>query len=114
MPQPLVGAAVLEGRLAVQNWTMLTLPLRVLAAAMGVPFLPTRSLLGSSMEEDNARDGDFLAAEDPFESGGRVGYVRALHPDLALFHGWCADRAGNVLASAPLNDSPAKTPRARE
>jgi len=109
-PQPLIARAIVEGRLAVQNWSMLTLPLRVLAGAMGVPFLPTRSLLGSSMEDDNTRDGDFVAAAAPFaeddaERGRRVGFVRALHPDIALFHAWAADRAGNVLAAAPLNDN---------
>ena len=126
-PQPLIATAVLEGRLRVQNWSMLTMPLRVLAGAMGVPFLPTRSLLGSSMEEDNARDGDFLAADDPFHSEGastapsdaspskgageagarsaRIGLVRALVPDVALFHAWAADRAGNVLTAAPLNEN---------
>ena len=116
-PQPLIAAAVLEGRLRVQNWSMLTLPLRVLAGALGVPFLPTRSLLGSSMEEDNARDGDFLAVDDPFdpdeasragEAGarsGRIGLVRALVPDVALFHAWAADRAGNILTAAPLNEN---------
>jgi acyl CoA:acetate/3-ketoacid CoA transferase alpha subunit/acyl CoA:acetate/3-ketoacid CoA transferase beta subunit len=105
VPQAVVGPDILAGRIAVQNWSMLTLPLRVLAGAMGVPFLPTRSLLGSSMEEDNARDGDFLAIEDPFGNGGRTGLVRALTPDVALFHGWAADRAGNVLAGVPLNDN---------
>lgn len=104
-PQPLVGREVLEGRLAVQNWSMLTIPLRLIAGAMGVPFLPTRSLLGSSMEEDNAREGDFLAADDPFHGGTRVGFVRALKPDVALFHAWAADRAGNVLTAAPLNEN---------
>ncbi|HXG05607.1 MAG TPA: CoA-transferase [Candidatus Binatia bacterium] len=104
-PQPLIGRAVLEGRLTVQNWSMLTLPLRLLAGAMGLPFLPTRSLLGSSMEEDNARDGDLVAADDPFGGGERVALVRALKPDLALFHAWAADRAGNVLAAAPLNEN---------
>jgi acyl CoA:acetate/3-ketoacid CoA transferase alpha subunit len=104
-PQALVGRQVLEGRLTVQNWSMLTIPLRLIAGAMGVPFLPTRSLLGSSMEEDNARDGDFLAANDPFDEGARVGFVRALKPDVALFHAWAADRAGNVLAAAPLNEN---------
>ena len=96
---------------------MLTLPLRVLAGALGVPFLPTRSLLGSSMEEDNARDGDFLAVDDPFDPDrgssageaaartGRIGLVRALVPDVALFHAWAADRAGNVLTAAPLNEN---------
>jgi acyl CoA:acetate/3-ketoacid CoA transferase alpha subunit/acyl CoA:acetate/3-ketoacid CoA transferase beta subunit len=126
VPQALLGPELLAGRIAVQNWSMLTLPLRVLAGAMGVPFLPTRSLLGSSMEEDNARDGDFLTIDDPFSAGGfaalpnlfpdrgageararspRVGLVRALRPDIALFHGWAADRAGNVLAGVPLNDN---------
>jgi len=104
VPQPLIARAILSGELTVQNWTMLTMPLRLLAGAMGVPFLPTRSLLGSSMEEDNARDGDFIAADDPFE-GGRVGFVRALVPDVALFHAWAADRAGNVLGAAPLNEN---------
>jgi len=100
---------------AVQNWSMLTLPLRLLAGALGVPFLPTCSLRGSSMEEDNARDGDLLVIDDPFSGGDpgprpvnvapRVGLVRALRPDLALFHAWAADRAGNVLATAPLNEN---------
>jgi acyl CoA:acetate/3-ketoacid CoA transferase alpha subunit/acyl CoA:acetate/3-ketoacid CoA transferase beta subunit len=107
-PQPLVGRAVLDGAVAVQNWSMLTLPLRLIAGALGVPFLPTRSLLGSSMEEDNARSADFHVLDDPFYSEGatgRIGLVRALKPDLALFHAWAADRAGNVLAAAPLNEN---------
>src|SRR5580704_2258673 len=64
-PQALISRAVLDGRLEVSNWSMLTFPLRLLAGAMGVPFLPTRSLLGSSMEEDNARSGEFMVADDP-------------------------------------------------
>ena len=106
VPQSLVGPELLSGGISIQNWSMLTLPLRVMAGAMGVPFLPTRSLLGSSMEEDNARDGDFLSLDDPFSADGRrVGLVRALTPDVALFHAWAADRAGNVLAGMPLNDN---------
>lgn len=104
-PQPLVARAILEGRLEVQHWSMLTLPLRLLAGALGVPLMPTRSLLGSSIEEDNARQGDFVVVDDPFGAEGRVGFVRALVPDLALFHAWAADRAGNVLTAAPLHEN---------
>ena len=104
-PQALISHAVLEGRLEVSNWSMLTFPLRLLAGAMGVPFLPTRSLLGSTMEEDNARSGDLIAADDPFGAEGRVAYVRALVPDVALLHGWVADRAGNVITGSPLNEN---------
>ena len=76
-----------------------------LAGAMGVPSLPPRSLLGSSMEDDNGRNGDFIVADDPFGLEGRVGYVRALVPDVALMHGWAADRAGNVIVAAPANEN---------
>ena len=104
-PQALISRAVLDGRLEVQNWSMLTFPLRLLAGAMGVPFLPTRSLLGSSMEEDNARAGDFAAVDDPFGGPERVGYARALEPDVAFIHGWVADRAGNVIIGTPMNEN---------
>ncbi|MBI4560479.1 MAG: hypothetical protein HY724_00420, partial [Candidatus Rokubacteria bacterium] len=104
-PQRLISQAVLEGRLQVQNWSMLTFPLRLIAGAMGVPFLPTRSLLGSTMEEDNAKEGDFLVTDDPFGAEGRVGYVRALVPDLALIHAWASDGAGNVLTAPPMNEN---------
>src|ERR1700730_2600591 len=87
-PQALISRAVLEGRLEVSNWSMLTFPLRLLAGAMGVPFLPTRSLLGSTMEEDNARSGDLIAADDPFGA-----------------EGWVADRAGNGITGSPLNEN---------
>ena len=104
-PQALISRAVLEGRLEVSNWSMLSFPLRLLAGAMGVPFLPTRSLLGSTMEEDNARAGDLIAADDPFGAEGRVAYVRALVPDVALLHAWAADRAGNVIIGSPMNEN---------
>jgi acyl CoA:acetate/3-ketoacid CoA transferase beta subunit len=105
VPSPLISKAVLERRLEVQNWSMLTFPLRLLAGAMGVPFLPTRSLLGSSMEEDNSRQGDFQVADDPFGAEGRIGYAKALVPDLSLLHAWAADRAGNTIIAAPMNEN---------
>src|SRR5438552_1383909 len=73
---------------------------------------------GAAHGRPNARDGDFLAADDPFAgvdgptadaaaspTATRIGFVRALVPDVALFHAWAADRAGNVLAAAPLNEN---------
>ena len=78
---------------------MLTFPLRLLAGVMGLPFLPTRSLLGSSMEEDNTRSGEFMAADDPVGAEGRVGYARALVPDVALLHAW--PPTGPATSSSP-------------
>ncbi|MGH7322165.1 MAG: CoA-transferase [Candidatus Rokuibacteriota bacterium] len=101
-PSPLVDAAWRDGRVDIQNWSILTLPLRLLAGAMGLPFLPTRSLLGSTMEETN--QGDLQVADDPFGDGGRVALVRALAPDLSLIHVLAADRAGNAILSAPIGE----------
>jgi acyl CoA:acetate/3-ketoacid CoA transferase alpha subunit len=101
-PSPLVDAAWREGRVEIQNWSILTLPLRLLAGAMGLPFLPTRSLLGSSMEEANA--GDLVVADDPFGEPSRVALVRALVPDLSLVHALAADRAGNALLAPPVGE----------
>jgi glutaconate CoA-transferase, subunit A len=90
--------AVEQGGLKVVNLSNFTVALALQAAAMGVPFLPTRTALGS----DVARDNDFFAEIDsPFEdirSGEPVKLhaVRALTPDVAIIHLQRADCEGNA------------------
>jgi glutaconate CoA-transferase subunit A len=113
--------AVEQDELKVVNLTNFTVALGLQAAAMGVPFLPTRTALGS----DVARDNDFFAEIDsPFDDmqagesstrpGGRgrsplrghqgapqcdkdkLHAVRALTPDVAIVHLQRADREGNA------------------
>ena len=92
-PNPAIQRAINSGKVAVENWTMLTLTLRLLAAAMNLPYLPTRSIIGSSLENDLG---------DQFRSMGDVGLVSALHPDLTLTHGYAADSDGNTILPIPL------------
>ena len=66
--------------------------LRLLAGAMGVPFLPTTSLLGSDLPRYNP---DIKEMADPYGSG-RVALVPALNPDVALVHCTRADKHGNA------------------
>ncbi len=47
--------------------------------------MPTKSLLGSTMSEQN-RD-SFIEMTDPFGSGKKLGLVKALNPNIALIHG---------------------------
>jgi glutaconate CoA-transferase subunit A len=90
--------AVEQGGLKVVNLSNFTVALALQAAAMGVPFLPTRTALGS----DVARDNDFFAEIDsPFEdirSGEplKLHAVRALTPDVAIIHLQRADCEGNA------------------
>ncbi len=95
-PNRVYQEAFRAGRVEIENWTVLTLPQRLMAGALGVEWMPTHSLKGSSMQEENAAD--FRVVEMP---GGEVGMVRALRPDLALLHAWAADATGNVLMTPP-------------
>jgi len=76
-----IGQAVCEGRVRVYEWTNGGLALRMLAGARGVPFLPTRDLLGS----DNMSVSAAKVVEDPY-TGLPVAVVPALNPDVAFLH----------------------------
>jgi acyl CoA:acetate/3-ketoacid CoA transferase alpha subunit/acyl CoA:acetate/3-ketoacid CoA transferase beta subunit len=103
-PSPIIARATADG-LEIENWTMLTMSLRLLAGAMGVPFLPTRSISGSSIADENAGLGTFAEIDDPFEPGHRQGVVRAYRPDLAFMHVWAADPAGNAVCFPPHQEN---------
>ncbi len=79
-----------SGEVACTEWTNYTLAVRFKAAAMGVPFLPVRSLLGT----DTFRHSAACAVACPF-SGATVALVPALYPDVAAIHVHEADRYGN-------------------
>ncbi len=86
-----IGQAVCDGRVKVYEWTNGGLALRILAGARGVPFLPTRDLLGS----DNIGVSAARTIEDPY-TGLPVAVVPALNPDVALIHVHQADAFGNA------------------
>jgi len=99
-PNPVAQRAYLSGAVEFENWTMLTIPQRLLAGAMGWSVIPTRSIVGSSMEEENRES--FAVIDDPFVPGDKMGLMRALRPDIALVHGAAADRCGNTIITYPL------------
>jgi acyl CoA:acetate/3-ketoacid CoA transferase alpha subunit/acyl CoA:acetate/3-ketoacid CoA transferase beta subunit len=99
-PNPVAQKAYLSGEVEFENWTMLTIPQRLLAGAMGWSVIPTRSIVGSSMEEENKES--FTVIGDPFVSGEKIGLMSALRPDIALVHGAAADRCGNTIITYPL------------
>jgi acyl CoA:acetate/3-ketoacid CoA transferase alpha subunit len=99
-PNPVAQKAYLSGEVEFENWTMLTVPQRLLAGAMGWSVIPTRSIVGSSMEEENKES--FAVVDDPFAPDEKIGLMRALRPDIALVHGAAADRCGNTILTYPL------------
>jgi glutaconate CoA-transferase subunit A len=82
---------VLEsGTVAMTEWSNYALAVRLRAAAMGVPFLPVRSLLGT----DTFRHSAAREIACPF-TGERLAALPALYPDVAAVHVHEADRSGN-------------------
>jgi acyl CoA:acetate/3-ketoacid CoA transferase alpha subunit len=91
-----LNRAVEAGQIQVTEWTNGSLTLRHLAGAMGVPFLPTRALLGSdTLTYSGAR-----VVRDPF-GGKPVALVPAVNPDVALIHVHQADIYGNARCFGP-------------
>ncbi len=101
-PSKVIQAAYESGSMDLENWSLLSLQQRLMAGAFGVPFMPTRSVLGSSIAADNAQS--FRAVDDPFGSGLNVGVVSALVPDISIVHGCVADVEGNTILQAPLGE----------
>lgn len=79
-----------------EEWSHLSFGMRLMAGSMGMPFLPTASLLGSDLLER-------LPAEHircPFTDQLLVA-VPALVPDVALIHVQTADAIGNAQIEGP-------------
>ena len=79
-----------SGKVALEEWSHLALGLRFRAGAMGVPFLPSLTMLGS----DLMAVGGTKTIEDPY-TGATLAAVPALFPDVAILHVHRADRFGN-------------------
>jgi glutaconate CoA-transferase subunit A len=79
-----------SGEVPFTEWTNYTLAVRLKAAAMGLPFLPARTMLGT----DTFRKSGARAITCPF-TGERLLALPALFPDVAAIHVHEADRYGN-------------------
>ncbi len=79
------------GRARMEEWSHLAMGLRYRAGAMGVPFLPTLSMLGSDLQKMTAAK----TMACPF-TGAQLCLVPALFPDIAVLHAHRADCFGNA------------------
>jgi glutaconate CoA-transferase subunit A len=82
----------------VQDHSNFTIALGLEAAALGVPYLPTRSLLGTDLLRSNPT---FKEGRDPWTSDPLV-LVPALVPDVAIVHVQRADEEGHAHAWGTL------------
>ena len=94
-----------SGQMRVFDMTNFSVALALQAGAMGVPFLPARTALGSDVVKENelfaeinspftlSTDGDVRA---PSGQGEKLLAVRAINPDVTIVHAQRADADGNA------------------
>jgi glutaconate CoA-transferase subunit A len=112
--------AVENGDIVVEDYSNYQMTLRFLAGAMGVPFLPTRSGLGTGIIEQWGFSSDLRQTEskipnekvvvldNPFSNWGdakRVVLVPAITPDVTIIHVQKSDRQGTArIEGLPFAD----------
>jgi glutaconate CoA-transferase subunit A len=102
--------AIEEKKIRVEDYSNYQMTLRFLAGSMGIPFLPTRSSLGTDIiekwgfpiefREKNSRlpDKKLVVLDNPFGTWcdtKRVVLVPAINPDVTIIHVQKADYLGN-------------------
>jgi len=85
--------AVEQDGMKVFNMTNFSIALALQAGAMGVPFLPSKTALGSDTAKGNHF---FYQIFSPFAPKESLWAVRALNPDVTIIHVQRADSEGNA------------------
>ncbi len=94
------------GTLEHEDYSHLAMVSRFLAGEMGLPFMPTRSMLGSDLlppagaataSTRGERPGKAVVTKNPWNPDERVVLVPALQPDVSIVHAQRADPIGNVI-----------------
>ena len=81
----------------IEEYSNLSLPMMLMAGAMGMPFVPVKDMLGSDLVNVKSFLGDHKCKiiESPFD-GSPTLLVPALRPDVAIIHVQQADENGNA------------------
>jgi len=81
----------------IEEYSNLSLPMMLMAGAMGMPFVPVKDMLGSDLVNVKSFLGDhkYKIIESPFD-GSPTLLVPALHPDVSIIHVQQADENGNA------------------
>ena len=93
------AAAVKAGVLRLKDSTCPAIHGGLMAAEFGSPFMPLRGILGSDLLEHRE---DWKTVENPFGKEDPIVLLKAIRPDIALFHAGLADRDGNLWVGRRL------------
>ena len=93
---PNIQRRVREGSIEIEDYSNLAMVMRFLGGALGVPFMPLKSMLGTDMlAKKRFREKKAEVIDCPF-TGEKVVLVPSVRPDFSIVHAQRVDREGNV------------------
>jgi len=93
---PNIQRRIREGAIEIEDYSNLAMALRFLGGALGVPFMPLKSMLGTDLlakKKFRAKKAEVI--DCPF-SGKKVVLVPSIRPDFSIVHAQRVDMEGNV------------------
>jgi len=93
---PNIQRRIREGVIEIEDYSNLAMALRFLGGALGVPFMPLKSMLGTDLlAKSRFRPKKAEVINCPF-TGEKVVLVPSVRPDFSIIHASRVDREGNA------------------
>ncbi len=93
---PNIQRRIREGVIEIEDYSNLAMALRFLGGALGVPFMPLKSMLGTDLiAKTRFRPKKTVVIESPFD-GEKVVLVPSVRPDFSIVHASRVDKEGNA------------------
>lgn len=99
-----INEAIEKKTVDVREYSGLSISFRFLAGSLGIPYIPTKTLLGTDIIKNLLeKDDSIMVSDSPFD-GERLVLLKALQPEYAVIHAPYADEKGNVVIEGPVWD----------
>ena len=100
--------AIEQGKLENEDYSHLAMATRFLGGEMGLPFMPTQSLLGSDIlnRKHSTTGKKFELIANPWNPEEKVALLPSLNPDVSIIHAQKADSMGNLIIEGFLAHEP--------
>lgn len=109
-----IDKAKVNNEIIAEEYSGLCICLKYLAGALGISYIPSKSLLGSDiLRKLQETAGDQIKVSNCPFTGERYVLLRALQPDVAIIHAQRVDKEGNVCIYGPLIEIKEKARAAR-
>ncbi len=93
---PNIQRRIRDGTIQIEDYSNLAMALRFLGGALGVPFMPLKSMLGSDMlTKKRFRTKKAEVMDCPF-TGEKMVLVPSVRPDFSIIHASRVDKEGNA------------------